>query len=77
MTKAEILAALPHLTPKDLADIRSKLDELTGDSWQDRGELTDADKAVLDAGLDHYQKNPNADTPWDQAKARIKCKLRS
>lgn len=75
MTKAEIIAELPRLSPQDLAEVQARLDELTGDSWQDRGELTDADKAALDSALADYQKNPDAGTPWDQVKARIQSKL--
>ncbi|HZZ44226.1 MAG TPA: hypothetical protein VFE58_14930 [Tepidisphaeraceae bacterium] len=77
MSKTEIIAELPHLSPEDLAEIQSKLDELNGDCWQDQGELTNADKSTLDASLAAYEKDPHAGTPWDQAKARIQSKLRS
>ncbi len=36
MSKAEILAQLPHLSREDLAEVEAKLDELAADAWQDR-----------------------------------------
>jgi putative addiction module component (TIGR02574 family) len=76
MSKAEILAELPKLSPDDLAEVQAKLDELAADSWQDRGELSDADKHALDAALANYQASPNAGISWDEVKARIQAKLR-
>lgn len=63
MSKAEILAELPKLRVEELAEVQAKLDELTGEVWLDDGELTDADKAALDAALADYQKNPDARQP--------------
>ena len=76
MSKAEILAELARLTPADLADVQAKLDELIGDAWQDRGELSDADRQALDAALADYENSPDAGSTWDEAKARIQAKLR-
>ncbi len=76
MGKTEIIKELPHLSADDLADVQAKLDELAGDAWQDRGELTDADKHALDAALAEYKKSPDAGSPWDQVKARVQAKLR-
>src|SRR6187399_1554040 len=60
MSKTEIIAELPKLSAEDLADVQAKLDELAGEAWQDRGELTDADKQTLDATLEAYEKSPEA-----------------
>ena len=76
MSKTEILAELARLSPEDLAEVQAKLDELAGESWQDRGELTDADKSALNAELSEYQKNRDAGSPWDEVKARVQSKLR-
>jgi len=75
MSKAEIIAELPKLKPEELAEVQAKLDELAGEVWRDDGELTDADKATLDATLAKYGKNPDAGSPWGQVKARIQGKL--
>jgi hypothetical protein len=76
MSKTEIIAELARLSPEDLAEVQAKLDELAGDSWQDRGELSETDKSTLDAALADYQKNLNAGSTWDEVKARVRSKLR-
>jgi hypothetical protein len=75
MSKAEIIAELTRLSPTDLADIQAKLDELAGNAWQDRGELSNADKQSLDTALTAYESSPNAGSSWADAKARIQSKL--
>lgn len=77
MSKAEIIAQLPHLSAEELAEVQAKLDELAGDTWQDRGELTDADKQNLDAALAEYEKSPDTGSSWDEVKARVQTKLRT
>ena len=59
----------------ELADIQARLDELAGDAWLDRGELSDADKSALDAALAQYQKNPEVGSSWQEVEARIRAKL--
>ncbi len=76
MSKTEILAELPKLRVEELAEVQAKLDELVGEIWLDDGELTDADKAALDAALADYQKNPDAGSPWKEVEARIRARLR-
>jgi hypothetical protein len=77
MGKSEILAELPHLSPDELAEVQAKLDELAGEQWLDRGELTDADIQALDASLVTYQESPDAGSSWEVVKGRIQEKLRS
>ncbi len=76
MSKAETLAELPKLRREELAEVQAKLDELDGETWLDNGELTDADKSLLDAALLDYQNNPNAGSSWEDVRARIESKLR-
>jgi putative addiction module component (TIGR02574 family) len=77
MSKSEIIAELPHLSPEDRAEVQAKLDELSGDVWHPQADLTEADKSTLDAALKDYEKNPNAGSSWNEVKARIQSKLRS
>ncbi|MGC4032529.1 MAG: hypothetical protein QM754_12515 [Tepidisphaeraceae bacterium] len=77
MSKTEILAELPRLTPADRAEIQAKLDELAGDAWQDGGELSSADKHALDETLTAYAQSPNLGRSWPEVKAAIQSKLRS
>jgi len=76
MGKSEIIAALPRLSPEERAEVQAKLDELAGQAWQDRGQLSDADKQALDATLAAYEKSPDAGSTWDSVKARVQAKLR-
>ena len=75
MSKTEILAELPKLNPAELAEVQAKLDELAGEVWLDDGELSDADKTVLDSTLAEYPKNPDAGSSWQQVESHIRAKL--
>jgi putative addiction module component (TIGR02574 family) len=76
MSKSEILAELPKLTPDERYEIRVKLAELDGDRWLDDDDpLTDEQKLLLDARLANMEENPNASIPWDEAKKRIEARL--
>jgi len=76
MGKIEILAELSRLSPEDRAKVQAKLDELAGDAWQDRGELSDADKHALDSALAAYEKSPDAGSSWDDVTKRVRARLR-
>jgi hypothetical protein len=75
MGKAEILAALPRLSLEERAEVQAKLDELAGDTWQDRDELSESDKDTLDQTLAAYHKAPDAGETWEIVKARVQAKL--
>lgn len=76
MSKAEILAELPKLAPKDRAEIRARLDELNGDTWLVSNEpLTSAEKALLDDRLAAYAKDPDAGSSWGEVESRIRARL--
>jgi hypothetical protein len=77
MSKAEIIAALPHLSLQELAEVQATLDELAGNAWQDRGELSDADRRTLDAALAAYEQAPDAGSSWGAVKAPVQAKLRA
>jgi len=72
MSTAEILDQLPKLTLNELAQVQAKLDELAGEAWLDDGELSDAEKADLDAALAEYKENPNSGSTWEEVEARIR-----
>jgi putative addiction module component (TIGR02574 family) len=76
MTKTEILEELLKLTPDDRQEIRLKLAELDGDDWLDAEDpLTDAEKALLDARLAAYEKDPDAGSSWEEVESRIRARL--
>jgi putative addiction module component (TIGR02574 family) len=75
VSKAEILAALPTLTPAERQEILLKLAELEGTVWLDRDDpLTEEDKALIEARIDAHEKDPDSAIPWDEFKARLKRK---
>ena len=77
MSKADILAALPKLTPAERQEVRLKLARLDGEAWLDTDDpLTDAEKALLDARLAAYEKDPDAGSSWEEVEARIRARLK-
>jgi putative addiction module component (TIGR02574 family) len=76
MSKAEILAELPKLTPAERQEVRLKLARLDGEEWLNTSEpLTEAEKALLDARLAAYEKDPNVGSSWEEVEARIRARL--
>ena len=72
MSKLEILEALPKLTIEERKEILLKLAELDGDLWLDAEEpLTDAEKAILEARLAAYEKDPDAGSSWTKWKLAL------
>ena len=79
MSKAEIIAELPRLNPEERQEVLKEifhLDHLAENEWRDNGELTDADKTLLDARLEEYEQDPDAGSSWEEVEARIRAKLR-
>ncbi|MGI9069653.1 MAG: addiction module protein [Pyrinomonadaceae bacterium] len=76
MSKTEILKELPKLTSDERLEIRLKLAELDGDHWLDADDpLTDTEKALLDARLAAYEKDPDAGSSWNEVESRIRARL--
>ena len=76
MSKTEILAELPKLTKQERQEIRLKLTELDGEEWLDQTEpLTSDEKALLDARLAAYAKDPDAGSSWEEVENRIRARL--
>ena len=76
MSKVEILAEIPKLTPDERHEIRLKIAELDGDGWLDEDDpLTEEQKALLEARLADTEKHPETSTPWPEAEARLKARF--
>ena len=76
MSKTEILEELPKLTSEERYEIRRKLAELDGDGWLDDDDpLTDAEKALLEARLAAYEKDPDAGSSWEEVESRIRARI--
>jgi putative addiction module component (TIGR02574 family) len=76
MSKVEILEELPRLTTEERKEILLKLTELDGDVWLDAEDpLTAQEKAILNARLAAYDKDPEAGSSWAEVEARIRSRL--
>ena len=72
MSKTEILEELPKLTKMERQEIRLRLAELDSDDWlDDEDPLTVQEKALLDARLAAYAKDPDAGSTWEEVEGRI------
>jgi putative addiction module component (TIGR02574 family) len=77
MSKVEILQELPKLTPEERKEIRLKLAELDDNDWLDDDDpLTASEKALLEARLAAYEKDPDAGGSWEEVEARIRARLK-
>ena len=76
MSKTEILDELPKLTKTERREIRLRLAELDSDDWLDDEEpLTIHEKALLEARLAAYAKDPDAGSTWEEVEGRIRTRL--
>ncbi len=76
MRTAEILEELPRLSKQDREVIRLKLADLDGDGWDDADDpLSDADKALIKARFEAYERDPSSAIPWEQCDEVIKRRL--
>ena len=67
MSKAEILAELPNLSPGDRSEILEqlwRLEEITGP--------TEREKTLLNEAQAAYDADPHAGAPWAEVEARLR-----
>ncbi len=76
MSKAEIIAELPKLKPEERQELRLRLAELDRDDWLDEGELTEAEKVLIEERFRDLEANPQTSIPWEVAKARLTASLK-
>lgn len=78
MSKADILAELPKLTPAELAEIQSRIEDLATygpDGWRADCDLTEAEKKLIEARSDDMDQRPEKSIPWAEAEARLKARF--
>jgi putative addiction module component (TIGR02574 family) len=78
MSKAEILAELPKLTPAELTEIQSRIEDLVAygpDGWRTDCDLTDAEKKLLEQRIEDIEKHPEKGMPWSEVEARLKSRF--
>lgn len=75
MSKAEILEQLPKLTREERLQIVAKVREIDGDDWLDEGELSDEQKALIEARLTEHERNPAQAITWEQFEAQLNQRI--
>jgi putative addiction module component (TIGR02574 family) len=76
MSKTEILDELPKLTKIERQEIRLRLAELDSEDWlDDEDPLTIHERALLEARLAAYAKDPEAGSTWEEVEGRIRARL--
>ena len=78
MSKADILAELPRLTPAELTEIQSRIEDLATygpDGWRTDGDLAAAEKRLIEARLDDLEQHPEKSIPWAEAEARLTARF--
>lgn len=76
MRKTEILEELPKLTKTECQEIRLRLAELDNDDWlDDEDPLTVHEKALLEARIAAYAKDPDAGSTWEEVEGRVRTRL--
>lgn len=72
MTKQEIIAELPTLSPQDRFEIRMKIVEMDDDGqFDDDDALTPEQMAMIDSRMAEYARNSSSAIPLDEFKSRI------
>jgi putative addiction module component (TIGR02574 family) len=68
MIDESLLARVPSLSPADQLELIGAVwDTLSPDDLQ----VTDAERALLDARLADMEKNPHDQSPWPEVKLRL------
>lgn len=76
MRKRDVLEALSELTKAERQEVRLRLARLDGEEWTAAVDpLTDAEKALLDARLAAYERDPDVGHSWQDVEARIRARL--
>ena len=71
MSKAEILAELPRLSPEDRGEILMHLWQMQEEAATRRGP-TASERNLLDRELAEYEANPDSGSPWSEVEARLR-----
>jgi hypothetical protein len=73
MSKTKIIEELSKLTTMKRQEIRLRVAELDSDDClDDEGSLSVHEKALLDARLAAYTKDPDAGSTWEEVEGRIR-----
>lgn len=72
MSFNEVMAELPKLTPEQRDLLRVQLAVLAGEEWMDDGELSLADKSLIEERLAAHERSLTATISWEVAETKLK-----
>lgn len=75
MSFNEVMAELPKLTPEQRDLLRVRLAELAGEEWMDDGELSPAEKALIEERIAEYLRNPSSGLSLEEIESRLGAKF--
>jgi putative addiction module component (TIGR02574 family) len=76
ISKTEILAELPKLTPAEREEVRLKLAEIDGSEWLDDDDpLSEQQRDLLASRILAHEQNPQTAVPWEKFDAKLKQRL--
>jgi hypothetical protein len=71
MNKTAILEELPRLTVEERQEVRLRLAELDQENWFDDGELSEEQKALVEARASDFERHPETSIPWAVAESSL------
>jgi hypothetical protein len=71
VSKVDILNELPRLSPEERQEVRLRLAELDREDWVDAGDLSDAQKALIEERCREMDANPGSSLSWIEARAQL------
>lgn len=69
------MAELPKLTSGQRELLRIRLVELTGGEWMDDGELTTAEKTLIEERIVEHQRDPSSGLSLEEIESRYALNL--
>jgi putative addiction module component (TIGR02574 family) len=75
MSTTELIAEFAKLTPPERDQVWEAFCILEEQSLLAAPTSTEEEKAILDAEMSDYERNPQPGAPWTEVEARIRAKL--
>lgn len=71
-TETDIISELPKLMAEERRELLDKIWELDGGNWLDSGELTTAERVLIEKWVAEHEWNPDVAIPWEEVEERLR-----
>jgi hypothetical protein len=71
-TETGIISELPKLMAEERREVLDKIWELDGGDWLDSGELTTAERVLIEQWVAEHEWNPDVAIPWEEVVERLR-----